>query len=152
MTSGQGGGDPGTDSERERSEWLQRTGPHALLRSLRPGDPAILGLTVRPGTLINDLAAIAVRFRSAAGQVTIPLPVFATYRRQWSLDLTASVPAGALAAAPDWQVEVVLSGSAGEPTELPVLQAPAPAWALSGFPEVAGTPWTLALEPAGTEG
>ena len=138
---------PDADPNAGRRGWLERTGPHALLRTLRAGDPLIASITVRPGTLTNTLSAIQVRFHGEAGETVVAIPVFATYHRQWTLDLTAAVPAAALAGG-SWQAQVLLTDAAGTHA-LPVRQAAAEAFSLASLPELDDTPWRLDHEPAG---
>ncbi|MDQ7992210.1 MAG: hypothetical protein AAGC63_03560 [Propionicimonas sp.] len=147
MPAGEDSTDHRTDARRD--EWLAAQGPHALLRSVRSGgDWIVVALTLRPGTPTNTLARVALRLTASDGvEVVTPIPVFGSYHRQWTLDLTTGVRRDALAGADRWKGTLVLADADGD-RMLPVLTAPRTAFSWLDLPDLAPDTRQWVLEPA----
>lgn len=107
----------------------------------------VLALSIRPGTLTNTVSAITLRFSApGAAAVLHVLPVFPLYARQWSIDVTAGLPAATLAAAERWQGEVILQDAAGT-TVIPIRAAERAAFSLGSLPDLDSLTSDWALVP-----
>lgn len=134
-----------------RRLWLNRVGPHAVVRSVRvSGERAVLSLTVRPGRLTNRLSGLETRFHGSSGLVhRVRQTVFAGYRRQWSLSLAVAVDRAALDAEDQLAVWQRLTADDGETVDLPVQAAAADFLQFARYPTAGSLqPWTFELLPA----
>lgn len=133
----------GGDPERFlRALWLQREGPHALMRAVRSAEGLhVLSIALRVGTPTNDVSAIDVICRDQKGTKSIAeLPVFAMYQRQWSIDLSASVDMGTEVEIESVVVEVAHAD--GSSSQIPVIRGSEDLSALLGYPSLsAASPW-----------
>lgn len=133
------GGDP---DRFLRALWLEREGPHALMRAVRSAEGLhVLSIALRVGTPTNEVSAIEVVCQDDAGrESTADLPVFAMYHRQWSIDLTASVAMGS-----EVEIDSVIvrvTHADGSSSQIPVMRGTQDQSTLVGYPSLADSvPW-----------
>lgn len=135
--------DSGDLSQLLRSIWLHREGPHALMRSLRSSvGRHVMSIAVRPGSLTNEVEGIDLVVTAQSGRVhSLPVPVFAMYRRQWSIDVCGSIDMPARDSIAS--IDVRISGPGGRAEILPVVELEQQFLSLRGYPPIAGAPrWT----------
>lgn len=132
--------DSGNLDQLIRSLWLRREGPHALMRSIRSsGGRHVMSIAVRPGSLTNDIESIELIVTDDEGRGhNVSVPVFAMYRRQWSIDVCGSVemPHGDLIAS----IDVRITDHDGRTDVLPVGDVEHRSLSLRGYPSVADAP------------
>lgn len=136
-----------------RALWLEREGPHALMREVRSAEGLhVLSIALRVGTPTNDVSGIQVICRDQAGAESVAeLPVFAMYQRQWSIDLSASVDMGTEVEIASVVVQVTHADGAS--SRITVVRGSRELNALLGYPSVAAAqPWQEGVESALQEG
>lgn len=131
------GGDP---DQFLRALWLEREGPHALMRAVRSAAGLhVLSIALRTGTPTNNVLAIDVICRDETGNEHVAeLPVFAMYHRQWSIDLCASFDVGS-----DAEIESVVvrvTDGDGSVSQIPVVRVSQELSTLAGYPHLVGSP------------
>ncbi len=122
-----------------RALWLEREGPHALMRAVRSAEGLhVLSIALRVGTPTNDVSAIQVICHDTTGaQSAAELPVFAMYQRQWSIDLSASVAMGS-----EVEIDAVtvhVTRADGTSSLIPVARGSQELTTLTGYPSLAGS-------------
>lgn len=125
-----------------RALWLEREGPHALMRAVRSTEGLhVLSIALRVGTPVNEVTAIRVICQDRAGTQSIAdLPVFEMYQRQWSIDLTASVAMGTEVEIDS--VTVHVTHADGSSSEIPVAPGSQELTTLMGYPSLSdSSPW-----------
>lgn len=132
--------DSGDPDQFLRALWLEREGPHALMRAARSaGGLHVLSIALRVGTATNDVLAVDVICRDENGKEHVAeLPVFAMYHRQWSIDLCASLDLGA--AGKIDSVAVRVTDGDGNVSQTPVARVSQEKSTLAGYPSLAGAP------------
>jgi pyruvyltransferase len=123
-----------------RALWLEREGPHALMRAVRSAEGLhVLSIALRVGTPTNDVSNIEVICRDKTGNQSIAeLPVFAMYHRQWSIDLSASVDMGT-----EVEIDAVIvhvTHADGSSSRIPVTQGVQESSTLMGYPSLTHSP------------
>ena len=100
--------DTASESQFLRQLWLEREGSHALMQSARAGGGLqAFSIALRPGSLTNDLTDIEVVVEDDSDRVhRVHVPVFAMYRRQWTIDVSATLALGPEARAVTVSVEL----------------------------------------------
>lgn len=125
-----------------RALWLEREGPHALMRAVRSAEGLhVFSIALRVGTPSNEVTAIRVICQDNAGaQSIVNLPVFEMYKRQWSIDLTASVAMGTEIEIDS--VTVHVTHADGASSEIPVARGSQELTTLTGYPSLSdSSPW-----------
>jgi hypothetical protein len=133
-----------------RRRWLDSVGPHALVGRIRSDvRVTVAAIVVRPGDMTNDVVEIDVVLTDPHGRVSsVPVPVFARYRSQWSIDVELSVSHAELAGAGPWRAEVLLRDEGGRESRLPIQMPAVDALALSGYPPIVGVrEWCVDAAP-----
>lgn len=122
-----------------RSRWLRGVGPHAVLRNLRSGPQScVVSIALRPGSMSNNVRSIEARFTHTSGgkPVSALIPVFDTYQRQWSLDLTIAIGRESFSRAGSWMLDLILGQGDGNESALPVMTSPREVLDLGHFPRL----------------
>lgn len=132
--------DMGTESGLLRQLWLDREGPHAVMRSVRSSNGIyVFSVAVRPGSLTNEVADIEVIVQDERGVAHgVSVPVFAMYQRQWTIDLCAMLALRSDARATG--VSVRLTGRSGDSLTLPVRSVAPTALSLRAYPHLSSAP------------
>lgn len=126
-----------------REVWLEREGPHALIHAARrDGDMLVVSIALRTGHLSNELVRAEVCVNDADGRtLSVEAPVFAMYRKQWSIDLTVAVPVASDVEISSLYVRYAEEGS--EPVTLRVLDGGRHATDLRHYVSISDLPeWT----------
>lgn len=126
-----------------RRLWLEREGPHALMRSVSDsGGYFVFAIAVRPGALSNEIVSIEVLIDDSQGRIhTAEVPVFAMYQRQWTIDVCGAITLDPRTRASGARVR--LTNRRGEVAVIPVQRAATEALSIGGYPHLSATSlWT----------
>lgn len=117
-----------------RHAWMTDVGPHSYLRKYQwAGDTLSLALSIRPGSIAQEMTSIAVELVIDDLVVaSASPPVFTQYREQWAIDVAVglSLPETVEGTA---SVRVRVRGTAESEVVMNVLESQTPARLLSSY-------------------